>query len=99
MWAFFVTKILVCIIFFADLILGSIFSFNYMFEVRWWMDFVSTLSMIPLEDFSWVVSEVDSAGTSEWLVYTFASEALQTAKLLKMVGPHAYIHTYIHTWA
>ena len=85
MRAFFVTKLVLCIIFIADLILGSVFSFQYMFGTRWWMDFVSALSMVPLEDLSWASTQIEWLGTNDWLNYLLDSEALQTTKLLKMV--------------
>lgn len=66
-----------CILFFVDLILGSIFKLNYNCKLVWWLDFISALSMIPLEDMKF---ENDSEPGS-----LVAGKALKTTLLLKML--------------
>ena len=40
------------VIFLLDLAAGSIFKFNYNFKLVWWLDFVSAISMLPVENFN-----------------------------------------------
>ena len=70
------------VIFLLDLVAGSIFKFNYNFKLVWWLDFVSAISMLPIENFNF------DSGDGFSLNYLAALKAFKVARatrLLKMV--------------
>ena len=70
------------VIFLLDLVAGSIFKFNYNFKLVWWLDFVSAISMLPIENLNF-----DGGGFSlNYLVALKAFKVARATRLLKMVG-------------
>ena len=70
------------VIFLLDLVAGSMFKFNYNFKLVWWLDFVSAISMLPMENFNF-----DGGGFSlNYLVALKAFKVARATRLLKMVG-------------
>ena len=75
-------RIFTFIIFLLDLIVGSIFKINYNFKLVWWLDFVSAISMLPLEHFN--IGAEDGLSLN-YLVAFKAFKAARATRLLKMV--------------
>ena len=69
------------VIFLLDLVAGSIFKFNYNFKLVWWLDFVSAISMLPMENFNF-----DGGFSLNYLVALKAFKVARATRLLKMVG-------------
>ena len=69
------------VIFLLDLVVGSIFKFNYNFKLVWWLDFVSALSMLPVENLNF-----DGGFSLNYLVALKAFKVARATRLLKMVG-------------
>ena len=66
------------VIFLLDLVAGSIFKFNYNFKLVWWLDFVSAISMLPIENLNF--------DGMNYLVALKAFKVARATRLLKMVG-------------
>ena len=73
------------VIFLLDLVAGSIFKFNYNLKLVWWLDFVSAISMFPLENFN---SDSGEGFSLNYLVALKAFKVARATRLLKMVGYH-----------
>ena len=69
------------VIFLLDLVVGSIFKFNYNFKLVWWLDFVSAISMLPIENLNF-----DGEFSLNYLVALKAFKVARATRLLKMVG-------------
>ena len=69
------------VIFLLDLVAGSMFKFNYNFKLVWWLDFVSAISMLPMENFNF-----DGGFSLNYLVALKAFKVARATRLLKMVG-------------
>ena len=75
-------RISTCVIFFLDLIVGSIVKLNYCLTLTWWLDFISAMSMIPVENIKFEAGiDVDTS----YLVTLKAFKLARATRLLKMV--------------
>ena len=73
-------RISACVIFFLDLIFGSLVKPNNNFTLTWWLDLLSALSMIPVENI------VDT----NYLVALKSFKLARATRLLKMVRVFFY---------
>ena len=82
-------RISTCVIFFLDLIVGSIVKLNYCLTLTWWLDFISAVSMIPFEniDFDMGTNDVDT----NYLVTLKTFKLARATRLLKMV--RVFVHS------
>ena len=81
-------RISACVIFFVDLIFGSICKINYRWTLTWWLDFLSALSMIPVENIKF---EAGSDVDTNYLVTLKAFKLARATRLLKMV--RVFVHS------
>ena len=75
-------RIFACVVFFLDLIFSSIVKLNYNLTLIWWLDFVSAMSMIPVENIKF---EAGSDVDTNYLVTLKAFKLARATRLLKMV--------------
>ena len=80
MEVFNVMRVAAFAIFLLDLIAGSAFKLNYNCKLIWWLDFVSAISMVPLENFS-------AGADGNYLYALKAFKVARATRLLKMVIP------------
>ena len=81
-------RISACVIFFVDLIFGSICKINYRWTLTWWLDFLSAVSMIPVENIKF---EAGSDVDTNYLVTLKAFKLARATRLLKMV--RVFVHS------
>ena len=81
-------RIFACVLFFVDLIFGSICKIDYKWTLTWWLDFLSALSMIPVENIKF---EAGSDVDTNYLVTLKAFKLARATRLLKMV--RVFVHS------
>ena len=81
-------RIFACILFFADLIFGTLCKIDYKWTLTWWLDFLSALSMIPVENIKF---EAGSDVDTNYLVTLKAFKLARATRLLKMV--RVFVHS------
>ena len=82
-------RIFACVLFFADLIFGSICKLDYKWTLTWWLDFISAVSMIPVENIEFDIGTNDV--DTNYLVTLKTFKLARATRLLKMV--RVFVHS------